>query len=363
MRKYAQKFDWFAFSAMGVSALLAAIVPTEAQELDFSGKSIRVIVNFPAGGSSDILMRQIAPAIGAALPGAPTLVVENRPGAGGLIGSNYLYNGVKPDGLNWGLLTGIAPLGLVGNPRAKYDPAKFAWLGAFPQTQVLVVRSELKLDAPRDLNRPDIRIVHASTGPNSSGTILSKLFYEMAKTNVQFISGYRGQADTDIALQKGEVNAADMGITIFLAHAKRMRDGKVLSGFLQRGMYNVDGSFHRHRLLSDIPTVAEALDAVNPGAKQTTKYRAYSIVTGTFGVQFGLVLPPGADAKLVATLRKGVSQALQDQKLRDSVSKAIGFEFDFIDGAASEALLGNLDARIRKDAEVKALLTNMFGDK
>ncbi|MCC2095444.1 MAG: hypothetical protein KDJ29_01050 [Hyphomicrobiales bacterium] len=343
-----------------VAAGLIAALPVEAQEVSFAGKTIKVLINFPAGGSTDILMRGLAPAIEKHLPGRPKLVIENKPGAGGLVAANYFYNLVKPDGLTIGFLTGIGTSGLVGLPRVKFDPAKLRWLAALPQTQVLVVNRRLGIRKAADIAKPAKQIVHAITGPNSSGTVLSKLFYGMAGVPHKFVSGYRGQAGTILALQRGEVDAADMGITIFLAKAETMRDGKDLSGVLQRGVLNDKGELVRHRLLADIPTAVEALKAIAPAKLNSTEFNAYRIVAGTFNVQFGFTLPPKTDEKTVATLRKAITTALASDEAKNAAKKVASFDYDYIDGPTAERTLASLGEDMRKDPAAHKLLLDLM---
>jgi len=341
--------------------LLAA--PAHAQDVSFEGKTIRVLINFPAGGSTDILMRSLAPAIAAKIPGAPTLVVENRPGAGGLTGANYFFNQVAPDGLTIGFLTGIGTSGLLGLPRVKFDPTKLRWLAALPQTQVMVARADLGIKQPRDIAKPAIQIVHAITGPNSSATALTTLFYGMVNAPHRFISGYRGQADTVLALQRGEVNAADMGITIYLARGDEIGGGKEISAVFQRGVLNEAGQLVRHRLLPDIPTAVEAIREIDPEKLNSTQFKAYRTVVGTFNVQFGFTLPPGTDEKIVASLRKAILAALDSDEARAAVKKSAGFDYDFIDGKEAEATLASLRDDLEKNPEVKKLLLDLMATK
>lgn len=346
-----------------IAAGLIAATPAQAQDVSFAGKTIKILINFPAGGSTDILMRGLAPAIEKRLPGKPKLVIENKPGAGGLVAANYFYNLVKPDGLTIGFLTGIGTSGLVGLPRVKFDPAKLRWLAALPQTQVLVANRKLGIKKAADIAKPAKPITHAITGPNSSATVLTALFYGMAGVPHKFVSGYRGQAGTILALQRGEVDAADMGITIFLAKAGSMRDGKDLSGVLQRGVLNDKGELVRHRLLADIPTAVEALKAIAPAKLNSTEFKAYKVVVGTFNVQFGFTLPPKTDDRIVATLRKAITAALASDEAKNAAKKVASFDYDFIDGAAAEKELAQLRADMQKDPAVHKLLLRLMSPK
>jgi tripartite-type tricarboxylate transporter receptor subunit TctC len=102
-----------------------------AQEPSFDGKTVRIVVGFSAGGGFDAYARAIARHLGKHIPGKPTIIVDNMPGAGSLIAANFTYNQAKPDGLTIGHFIGGVVVGqLLGNPGAQFDSQKFEWIGA-----------------------------------------------------------------------------------------------------------------------------------------------------------------------------------------------------------------------------------------
>src|ERR1043166_6466321 len=127
-------------------ALLSA-ARSEAQESFYKGKIIRIIVPFSPGGGYDIYSRVLARHIGKHIAGNPVLVVENTTGAGGLIGTNYVYKVAKPDGLTIGHPIGSLFLQqLVGKPGIEFDARKFEYIGAPAQdTQLLTVHKRTEI--------------------------------------------------------------------------------------------------------------------------------------------------------------------------------------------------------------------------
>ena len=101
------------------------VTRVNAQEPNFDGKTVRIVVGFSAGGGFDAYARAIARHLGKHLPGKPTIIVENMPGAGSLIAANFTYNQAKPDGLTIGHFIGGVVVGqLLGNPGAQFDSQK-----------------------------------------------------------------------------------------------------------------------------------------------------------------------------------------------------------------------------------------------
>ena len=117
-------------SGSALSAPTGVYGATANQEF-YNGKVIRIIVGFSAGGGFDTYARSLSRYMGKYIPGNPTIIVENMPGAGSLISANYIYRVAKADGLTIGAFNGNQILGqLVGGQGVSFDPRKMEWLGA-----------------------------------------------------------------------------------------------------------------------------------------------------------------------------------------------------------------------------------------
>src|SRR4249920_333416 len=116
--------------AAAVLVLLLSANPAKAQDSFYKGKTVRFIVGASAGGGYDTYSRTIARQMGKHIPGNPTLVVDNMPGAGFLISANYMYNVAKPDGLTIGhFIGGLFLQQLLGKPGVEFDGVKFGFIG------------------------------------------------------------------------------------------------------------------------------------------------------------------------------------------------------------------------------------------
>lgn len=338
------------------------MTPAVAQT-DFSGKTIKLSVNFPAGGPSDTLARQIAPFIATRIPGKPAMVTENMPGAAGVLGANHMFNLAKPDGLTIGFAVGITTPGLVGGTNVRFDPEKFRWLGAIPQTQVLYARNELKIAEPMDLLKPALPLVLGEAGVGSVAGIANRLFLGMIGAKYKHVTGYRGQADSRLALERGEINLDNAGIVDFLSRRETILKEGLYRPVAQRGELNVDGSFRRNRLLPAIPTMIEVIEKQYPAAKHKPEFAAYRILAGSFAVHFGLVLPPKTDDATVSVLRKAVSEALEDSSTRASIESKLMYSYDFVDGATAEKILAKLRAEWTAQPETRRIIQSISGGK
>ena len=116
-------------SLIGLVLLTAPAHPTN-HEIFYKGKTIRIVVGTTPGGGFDTYSRAIAQHMGRHIPGHPSIIVENMPGAGTLIAANHSYKVVKPDGLTIGNFIGGLVLGQVlGQPGIEFDARRFEWVG------------------------------------------------------------------------------------------------------------------------------------------------------------------------------------------------------------------------------------------
>src|SRR5271169_6460624 len=113
-------------------SLPPAAVHADAVADFYRGRTVALVVGYGPGGGYDLCARLVARHIGRYIPGHPTVVVQNMPGAGSLVAANYLYNLAPKDGTTFGLIARNMPLlGLLGsNTNVRFDPRKFTWLGS-----------------------------------------------------------------------------------------------------------------------------------------------------------------------------------------------------------------------------------------
>lgn len=208
----------FTLAALLIGALACASAAVAQTSFDqqavasfYRGKTIRIVVGLGAGGSFDITARAIARHIGKTIPGNPTIIVENMPGAGGLIALNQIYNTLPKDGTVIGNMPGpILSSQVFGNPAAKFDGSKLRILGVpAPIVHMLVVTKGSGVTRVEELlgTTPAKQIKVGSTAPASSISNSASLAKEAAGLNSQVVNGYDGFAKIALALEQGEVNA------------------------------------------------------------------------------------------------------------------------------------------------------------
>ncbi|MCL6593005.1 MAG: hypothetical protein K6T31_03435, partial [Alicyclobacillus sp.] len=171
----------------------------------YNGKTVTLVVATGPGGGYDTYGRLLAPYLQKYLPGS-TVIVKNVPGAGHIIGANYIYE-QKPDGLTLGTFNnGLIISQLTGEKGIKFDLNKFTWVGnAASDARVLILRKDSPYNTVDDLQKAKQPLKLAGAGVGSSSTNDEKLLADILGFPVQIVNGYTGQ-QADLAMQRGEID-------------------------------------------------------------------------------------------------------------------------------------------------------------
>jgi tripartite-type tricarboxylate transporter receptor subunit TctC len=188
-----------------VAALLAALTAPVAAADFYQGKQLTIVVGFTAGGTYDLTARLYARFIGRYLPGRPSVMVQNMPGAGSLVAAANLYNVAPKDGTTLGVVGGgivIEPL--VGTVQGKYDARRFTWIGGRTRDNFLcVVWQTVPVGSIDDAKKREV--VVGATGPGSRTMTFPRALNEFVGTRFRVVAGYPGGNEVSAAMEKGEV--------------------------------------------------------------------------------------------------------------------------------------------------------------
>jgi tripartite-type tricarboxylate transporter receptor subunit TctC len=299
---------------LAVLAVLAAIAPTGAQPAEpfFKGRTINLYIGFAPGGTYDYYSRLFARYIGKHIPGNPSVVAQNMPGAGSFSAANFLYAVAPKDGTALGMITQAAAIEeALASPGVKYKSADFNWIGRM--SGVVELHFTWKTSPARtleDATRAEIPL--AGTGPGSPSEGYPKLLNALAGTRFKVISGYPGSTQGMVAMERGEVDGA---LTSWNTLNRTRKD------WLRNHDVNLLVQYvpERHRDLPDVPT---ALDAA-----KTPEGRAI-MAFFISGAQVGrsIVAPPGVPAERIKVLRAAFDAMLKDPELLAEIEKT-GLEF------------------------------------
>ena len=286
---------------LGFAAAAAiAVWPASAQAPQpfYKGKQIVMLIASGAGGGYDTYARALARYLPKYIPGNPTIVPKNVPGAGGLIAANTLFNNTAADGLSFAALTnGVAMDPLFGEGAARFDAQKFAWLGSIGKLENICVTWQgspiTRIEQARAREVP----VSAS-GATGNSAIMPKIVNQFLGTKFKVIGGYTEGSGVTLALERREVDGV-CGLSYSTLRTMRpdwFRDKK-LNIILQIGLHK----------LKDLPDVPSAIDLVSdPDSKKVLEL---ILIRQEMGRPFAL--PPGTPPDRVAILRSAFDAALK----------------------------------------------------
>ena len=248
----------FLLNTVVVAALIAATTASRPAAADavedfYKNKTLTMLVGFPPGGLNDISARLVAKYIVKYIPGNPRQVVQNMPGAGGLTSTNYLYNIAPKDGTYvGGILRSIPQSAYTGDSNARFDPAKFEWLGSTSSFRddayAMIIMADRQVKSWEDLKTPGKRVMLGAVGEDIK--LAFSLFTKyIMKLNVDVTHGYVGAPQLFLAMQGGEIDGQFNSVSSTKAgQAALWRDNKFRS-LLQ---------FGRTTRLPDIPDTPTA---------------------------------------------------------------------------------------------------------
>jgi tripartite-type tricarboxylate transporter receptor subunit TctC len=325
----------------------------------FAGKTLTVLVNFSAGGPTDIFARMVAQHLGKHIPGNPTVIVENRPGAGGVIGANQLYNTPRKDGLTVGIFSSPFSAQVLEGEGVQYDSAQFLWLGGVNESQVSYAHQSLGIRSPRELPQAPNEIIVGGLSPDSAKDLSMRTFLNLLGVRYKYVTGYPGVAEITLAVRRGEVNFAEDSLTSWMANIVPMVKEGVAYPMGQRGIVK-GGRIVRDPRVPDIPTYFETvLELRGAAAKQTVDYRAMELLIELGTMLRAIVYPPGTPSELVAVMRQAVADTFADPELQAAAEKQLGFQFEFVPGAEAQALAEKIIKTVREDPDALEYLRRM----
>jgi tripartite-type tricarboxylate transporter receptor subunit TctC len=206
---------------IGASAIALAVVrPVAAEPVErfYKGRALTMLVGTSPGGINDISARLVARHLSRFIPGTPTIVVQNNPGAGGLVTANRLYFNADRDGSVLAKLERAVPqLAIQGNLNAQFDPAKFTWLGSLSSyasdAYLMLVNARHPAMSVADLKSAGLSVALGADNAASSNLIFAVIAREVLALNVKVVRGYTGAAPLFLAMARGEIDGQMVGLS------------------------------------------------------------------------------------------------------------------------------------------------------
>jgi tripartite-type tricarboxylate transporter receptor subunit TctC len=294
--------------------VLSVLLPATVFAQYYAGKTVTIIVGYKTGGGYDATARLLARHLPKHIPGKPTVIVQNMPGANSLIAANHVYSVAKPDGLTIGTFNRNLPIAqLTGVQGVKFDMTKFAWIGsAASESTILAIRDDLPYRTFEDLKKADKPVVIGATGPGANTYDFPLLLKELLGANLKIVSGYSSSSDIMLAIERKEVD----GRAGSFSSIRPFIDRKLVRPVMRARAVEPG--------IEQLP-VDESL-APNPRAKAIMALRSAPEVIGR-----PYVMHPSTPAEHLKTMREAFANAIKDQELVAEAKKA-KMELEYVSG-------------------------------
>src|SRR5437016_4140998 len=286
-------------AAFGIAAaMLAPAAPAQAQSVaDFyRGKTLRMLIGYGPGGGYDIYGRLVAEFLPRHLPGNPTIITQNMPGAGSFVAAKYLYEVAPKDGTVFGSLAQTLALDSMTNTNAKLDVAKMPYIGRM----VTNIDTGAALAKTGVTSFEDVRAKQYNVGASGGGSttvLFPTALNTYAGAKLKLVRGYSGTIEILLAMERGEVDIVGAyGLPgILVSHP----------GWVNRGEATIlyQASVKRHRLLPNVPTLPELAQS-----EEGREVLHAAASTGEIGRS--ILTTPGVPAERLAAVRAAVQAML-----------------------------------------------------
>jgi len=290
-----------AFAIGFALAIIAALpAPAKAQSVaDFyKGKTITLAIGFPVGGGYDLYARTLARHMGRHIPGNPSIVPQNMPGAGGLRVAQFLFTAAPKDGLTFGTFTRMAGIAPLLDPSLKYDSAKFTWLGAITDAvSVCTTWHASPVKTWSDFIQKPASF--GGTGVNNETDIFTNVYRNVLDAKVKLASGYQGTAGIMLAMERGELDgvcATDW--TTLKAQRPHWIKEKRINVIAQT-------AFRKDPDLPQVPLIMEL-------TKDPEKLQILKLFVSSHELARPFAAPPGLPADRAAALIAGFEATMKD---------------------------------------------------
>lgn len=296
--------------ALGVIAVAAMPALAQTPADYYRGKTVTILVGIEQGTGFDLYGRTLSRHIGRHIPGNPTVIVNNMPGASGLVAFNWMANVAPRDGSLFGIVSFSVPFEPVfGNAQARFDATKFNWIGNMDRSvSVCAVRADAGIARFEDMMAKEVMIGGTGlAGPISQTPVALK---NLTGAKINLIDGYKGTATVRMAVERKEVQ----GICGVSFSTIRTQWRPLIESGAVKLVLHLGTAPHSHPLLQNVQYVYEY-------ARTPEQRAVFDLVFGPQGLGRSFAAPPGVPADRVAALREAFSKAMKDPALLAEAEK------------------------------------------
>jgi tripartite-type tricarboxylate transporter receptor subunit TctC len=294
---------------LSLTALVSVACTANAQtpEQFYKGKNINFIIGYPPGGSNDVWGRILAHHLSKHIPGKPTVVPMNQPGAGSFLAVNTVYNVSPKDGTV--IAIGAPTIALdekLGTKGVRFKTAQLGWIGRVDSLiNIVFMWHTSKVKTFADAQKYESTL--SGTGAGSTVSIYPTVMNNVFHTKFKLIMGYKGSAAAQLAVERGEVEGHSTSwVAVKVGHPDWWPTKKI--------SILVQFALHRHPDLPDIPTAVDL-------ARNDEERQVLSAITAAADIGTAFFTTPGVPPDRLKALRQAFDETMKDKDFLADVQK------------------------------------------
>ena len=319
-----------ALAALALAVVLAVAVPTTRLSADpvedfYRGRTVTFVIGSGEAGAYDLGGRLLARYLARYIPGNPTIVPQNMPGASSVRAASYVYSVAARDGTALGMGQPTIVLHKLLDATATYEPKNFTWIGRLqPMTLVGIAWTSAANHTMADARAR--KLVVSASGASGTSAVVPWALNRVAGTHFQVVTGYQSLIPQLLAMERGEVEGiGSASLSDVLARQDWIKTGKV--NFL----YTI--AAQRSSQLPDVPAIAEF-------AHNDLDRAVLRVLGSVTDIGFTIMAPPGVPADRAASLRKAFDGVVRDPDFLAEADK-IGLAPEPLSGEALQTLVAD----------------------
>jgi tripartite-type tricarboxylate transporter receptor subunit TctC len=339
-----------------LAALLLGSTATRAQQPFYAGKQLTILVNYDAGGPTDLEARLLSRHLSRHIPGNPRIIVQNMGGAAGLVGTKYLGEVAARDGSVMGYLTAATQRFVTNPERFNVDFRSYEFIAVLPSGRIHFMRTDIKpgMKSAADVVRGE-DIVVGGLGPDGPKDLAMRLTLDMLGARYRYVTGYNSSAQAMIALQRGEISYyADSPPLYKTKIEPQVQAGELIPVFYDPGFDGTEFSvptYMRGSSIQPFHALYRSVHGSDPSGQLWEAYKSLLLVNGTM---YRLIaMPPDVPQEAVTALRTAVAGLAADRDYIDEAIKITGDAPEYVSGPA-------LNEQVRRGLSVDPALKSFM---
>lgn len=312
-----------------------------AEKAFYQGKTITFLINFSAGGPTDIEGRIVARHLARHIPGNPTIVVQNMSGAGGVTGINFLGEKAKQDALTLGYFTGPYNHHMMKSSTLRVDLMKVPFIAAVGSVTVCYIRSDVPpgIKKPTDIAKAE-RFRAGGLSFDSNKDLRFRLAFDILGLKYDYVTGYNSSNDARLAVQRNEIQYHDENIPGYrgVVEPQLVKTG-IVTPLYYHDVVKPDGTMGKSPDYPELNSFTEVYMQIHGNAPTGIKYEVLKAANmASQNLSRVALLPPNSPKEAVVAVRQAFASLSKDEEFLAEGKKVMRFQPRFEVGEDGERL-------------------------